>query len=361
MRTPFDEYRRQFDRGVVILSFDVEQIWGYLDFLDEAQFTSRHPSAIEAHSRMLKCLTDADISATWFVVGGLALHGSHGDRDPRMAGLPYRWTERIPAGDESSAPLWYRHCFLRSLRAARPRQEIGLHGGLTHFIWTDRLAAPEVVEWELAEGVRALEDAGVTPVSFSFGREREGFYDLLPAHGMVCYRGRTLAPSFRMGATVFGKAARLLDELRCAAPRIVWPGETRPGLWNIPSSLFLYSIHPSRTRFTGIKSRVDRFRRGAEAAARYRGIFHFCLHPENLTQSPVGFAMFEQMLEILSASRRRGDIEVLTMGEIAVRMERARTQRGTETCRDFGVPIDKSAASPFRIARERLPFHRDNL
>src|SRR5690242_10686001 len=112
----FDEIRRHFDRGVVILSFDVEQIWGYLDLLEEAQFRKQHPEALEAHIRLLECLAAANVSATWFVVGGLALHGSQGERDQRMAGLPYKWTERIPAGDELTAPLWYRRSFVEALR-----------------------------------------------------------------------------------------------------------------------------------------------------------------------------------------------------------------------------------------------------
>jgi hypothetical protein len=116
----------------------------------------------------------------------------------------------------------------------------------------------------------------------------------------------------------------MADEIRRATPRLVWPQQVLPGLWNIPSSLFLYPIHPSRTTLAGLQTRIDRFVRGIEAAARHRGIFHYCLHPENLTESPRGFAMFEEMLGHLNLSRARGDIEVLTMRDVAVRMERAR-------------------------------------
>lgn len=322
----FNDARRNFDRGIVILSFDVEQIWGYLDLLTEAEFQRRHPDFLGAHTKLLGALAAANISATWFVVGGLALGGSQGERDPRMAGLPYKWTSRVPAGTETTAPLWYRHSFIQTLRKMRPPQEIGLHGGLTHLIWTDPLATRETVAWELAQGVKALNEASVTPLSFSFGREREAFFDLLPKQGFLCYRGRTMAPSYRLGPNVFGKAARLFDELRRATPRLVRPQETMPGLWNIPSSLFLYPIHRSRIRLTGIRSRIARFNYGIEAAARHRGIFHFCLHPENLAQSPVGFVIFEQMLERLIGARQRGDIEILTMREVAGCMERASQQ-----------------------------------
>jgi hypothetical protein len=316
---------------VVILSLDTEQIWGYLDLFDETQFQRRYPGAIDAHMKLLNCLSQANVGATWFLVGGMALWGTHGERDRRMAGLPYKWTSKIPDGDEAGAPLWYRRSFVERLRNTWPPQEIGLHGGLTHFIWTDPMAAPDVIECELAEGVRALKEASVSPCSFSFARERETYHNLLSAHGFLCYRGRTVAPSFRVRPAILGKVARIFDEIRRSTPRVVWPQQTLPGLWNIPSSLFLYPIHPLRTRLAGLRSRVERFRRGVEAAARCRGIFHYCLHPENLTESPHGFAIFEEMLDYLNSSRDRGDIEVLTVGDVAARMERAYRVPGVVT------------------------------
>jgi peptidoglycan/xylan/chitin deacetylase (PgdA/CDA1 family) len=330
---PYDVHK-QFERGVVILSLDTEQIWGYLDLFNEAQFRRRYPDALGAHEKLLACLSRADVSATWFMVGGMTLRGSDGARDSRMAGLPIDWAERIPGGVEATAPLWYRQSFVERLRKARPHQEIGLHGGLTHFIWTDARATREMVKRELAEGVKALEQSLVRPLSFSFGREQEAFYELLPAHGIRCYRGRTAARAFQLGPTLSGKLARLFDELRRSTPPPVWPEETLPGLWNIPSSLFLYPIGSSRTRVVGLRSRVERFSLGLAAATRHRGIFHFCLHPENLTESPHGFSMFEDILERLIRSRARGDVEVLTMGEVAARMERGREELRTRlsTC-----------------------------
>jgi peptidoglycan/xylan/chitin deacetylase (PgdA/CDA1 family) len=323
---PFERHdvRRLFERGVVILSLDTEQIWGYLDLFNEAQFQRKYPDALEAHSKLLTYFEQAGVSATWFLVGGMALQGSDGPRDRRMAGLPHKWTARIPAGVEQTAPLWYRHSFVEKLRAARPRHEIGLHGGLTHFIWTDREATRDVLGCELREGVKALIQAFVRPLSFSFSREQEAHYDLLPEYGIRCYRGRTVARAFQLGRTIHGKLARLFDEFRRSAPIPVWPQETLPGLWNIPASLFLYPIHPSRTRVVGLRSRIERFSKGMEAAMRHRGIFHYCLHPENLTESAQGFSLFQEILERLAASRDRGDIEVLTMADVAARMDAAR-------------------------------------
>jgi hypothetical protein len=317
--------RPRFERGVVMLSLDTEQIWGYqdplFDPLDESQFQNRYPGAVEAHDRLLECLQAARLGATWLVVGGLALPGSDGPHDRRMAGLPARWTVKIPAGGEASAPLWYRRSFIERLRAARPLQEIGLHGGLTHFAWSEREKNIEnVIRWELAEGLKALAQIQPRPRSFSFPRDEEAHHALLADHGIRAYRGPTPALAYRLGRTLAGAALRALTELSRATPPPVWPQETLPGLWNIPSSMFLYPIGPSRARIVALKSRVERFARGIDAAVRYRGIFHFCLHPENLAESPSGFSMFEELVEKLLRARARGDIEILTMGEAAERM-----------------------------------------
>ena len=212
---------------------------------------------------------------------------------------------------------------MERLRKARPFQEIGLHGGLTHLIWTDARATREVVKRELAEGVKALEASfGASALVSRFGREQEAYHELLPVHGIRCYRGRTATRAFQLGPTLRGALARLLDELRRSTPPPVWPQETLPGLWNIPSSVFLYPIGASQNARGRIASPLERFSRGLEAAARLRGIFHYCLHPENLTESHQGFSLFEDMLERLIRARDRGDVEILTMGEVAARMER---------------------------------------
>ncbi|HEY2107902.1 MAG TPA: hypothetical protein VGH29_19050 [Candidatus Binataceae bacterium] len=316
--------RPRFERGVAMLSIDTEQIWGYLepamDPLDEPQFQLRYPDAIGAHEKLLACLSFAGISATWLVVGGMTLRRSDGAQDDRMTGLPAEWTVKIPSGGEATKPLWYRQSFVERLRRASPAQEIGLHAGLTHFIWTDARATRDLVKQELAEGIRALQQAHVRPRSFSFGRDQEAFHELLPAHGIRAYRGRTPVLAYRLGRTLPGALLRVLDELLRTTPPPVWPLETLSGLWNIPSSMFLYPIRPSRTRFVALRTRVERVSRGLEAAARYRGIFHLSLHPENLTESPQGFSMFGDILDQLLRARDRGDVEILTMAEAAGRM-----------------------------------------
>jgi hypothetical protein len=310
-----------FERGAVVISIDTEQIWGYHDFLSEDQFEARFPEARSAHGRLLARLCEARVAATWFVVGGLAIRDSAGPLDRRIAGLVPE-PVRVRAGGEAAAPLWYCRSFLEQLRHAWPLQEIGLHGGLTHLIWTSTQSTAEMARRELTEGIMALAFLCGRLVSFSYPRNQEAYHHLLPQHGLRCYRGRPPALAWQLGSSVPGAVLRAGEELIRRTPPVVWPQEMLPGLWNIPASMFLYPISSARTRMIGLRSRVDRFSRGVEAAARHRGIFHFGLHPENLTESPYGFSLLEDMLEKLVRARDRGDVEITTMRDIVDRMER---------------------------------------
>jgi peptidoglycan/xylan/chitin deacetylase (PgdA/CDA1 family) len=317
-----------FDCGIATLSFDTEQIWGYVDIFGESQFLQKYPGAIEAHDRLLDRLTNANIRATWFVVGGMTLPGSQGRSDERMRGLPRSWVDRVPAGTERTSPLWYRRSFFDRLRQAAPQQEIGLHGGLAHIVWDHPGVNRQVAEHELAEGVKAMKEAGVTPLTFSHPRERERYHELLPRYGIRCYRSRTPTLAFRLGKSLPGAALRIADEMRGAAPPTVWPQRKLPGLWTVPASLFLYPIGRSRSRIAALRTRVQRFRKGIESAARHKGVFHYCFHPDNLTESPDGFSMLDDMLESLTRARTAGDVEICPMGDIATFMEHNHPETG---------------------------------
>ena len=309
-----------FERGVVILSIDTERIWGYVDCLAEAQIASRFPDSPGAHPRLLALLCEAGVSATWFAVGGLALQSGAGPSDRLLAAWPPR--ERTSIRARATAGFWHCRAFLDRLRRAYPSQEVGLHGGLTHLLWDPTRVTEQTATCELTEGILALSDVCGTPASFSFPRNREAYYHLLPRHGLRCFRGGPPALAWQLGSTLPGAALRVMEEFTRSTPPAVWPRQALPGLWNIPASMFFYPLGPARGRLIGPRSRLQRFRRGLAAAARSRGIFHFCLHPENLVESPAGFPVFEDILEDLIRARDLGDIEVLTMAGVAGRMER---------------------------------------
>jgi hypothetical protein len=291
-----------FERGVAIISIDTERMWGYRDLMGESRFQARFPDAPLAHTQLLAHLCAAQVSATWFVVGALALRGGTPEHSGR-------------------GPLWQCPTFLDCLSRACPAQEIGVHGGLTHLIWDDTTVTREAARRELVDGIKALDTVCKAPCSFSFPRNREAYHELLPENGIRAFRGQPRELPRRLGHIVPGVISRALDEVRRTTPPAVWPYETMPGLWNIPASMFLYPIGPPRSWVLGLRSRVERFKRGLEVAARQRAIFHFCLHPENVAESPQGVLLLQDLLDTLVRSRSLGDVEVLTMGDVLNRLQ----------------------------------------
>ncbi len=322
-----DWKRASSGRGTVLVTLDTEQIWGYLDCLTEREFQESFPRAVETAPKLLDLFCQAGLRATWTVVGALSLEGTGGAADSRFRDLPKEWVGRVPGGDIRTAPFWYARRFVEAIRDALPRQEIGLHGGLTHLCWGSPPRPADVLRREIQRGIRALEQIGVTPRSFTFPRDIEAHHELLAEHGIRCYRGRSPSWGHRAGRNLFGGVVRLLAEVSRSPAPVVWPEEKMPGLWNIPSSLSLYRTSEQRARLAPLASRVARVREGIERAARTGGIFHYYLHPENVTESAAALPVFEEIIGLFAAARDRGDVEVMTMSEVVDRLEGWQTKK----------------------------------
>jgi len=243
----------------------------------------------------------------------LSLPGSKGQYDARLAGLPGYWTRKIPDGNEHTKPLWYNRSFIERLRRARVPQDIGLHGGISHLVWGDSRTTPLIAARELRAGIQALNELGIRPVSFVFPRDLEAHLPVLRDGGIYAYRGRTPIISERFGYGKFSSLVRTGEELLKAVPRVLWPVETLPGLWNLPASMFIYNLGKTRSRFVAPRLRVERTQIGLTAAAAQRGVFHLGLHPENLAGSNFALSVFQQMIHQICRHRDRNGLEVLTL------------------------------------------------
>jgi hypothetical protein len=217
------------------------------------------------------------------------------------------------------------------LRDAFPAQEIGMHGGLTHLFWHHPQCTAEVARRELAAGMQAHAELGMVPRSFVFPRDLEAHLPVLREAGLRCYRGRAPLASENMSLRCASPVLRVVEELGQMTPVPVLPQQVLPDFWNVPASASIYPMGRARARIVPLRTRLERFRRGLEAAARTRRIFHLAFHPENLAESPEAMPVFESMLAELERWRAAGDVEVLSMDQIVDRWEHL--QAATESVR----------------------------
>jgi len=313
-----------FARGLFSLSFDFELVWGSRDLVADVSDLQRQARITRERvfPALLALLEEHDIVATWATVGQLFLEAGgppgHGLVPPNHAWYSAPWFQGIPEGTEAQHPAFFGRSLILQLRDAG--QEIGSHS-FSHPIFGDPGCSRDCAEADLARCVAEAEVLGIALRSFVFPRNVAGHPELLARHGFTCWRGLEPAWYNRPGIPkAVGRLAHFSHVSRAACPPTVMPSRDAHGLWNIPASASLLPIDGVR-RLIPIAQRVRRCQRGIDQAARDRRIFHLYMHPINLASAPE--AMLDALDQVFShAARRRdaGDIEILSMGQIAERL-----------------------------------------
>jgi peptidoglycan/xylan/chitin deacetylase (PgdA/CDA1 family) len=312
-------------RGVVVISFDFELIWGTLDHRGPEGF--RHACEREREQvidRLLGALEEFRIPATWCVLGHLMLaecRPVNGRKHPeivrpRHAWHPEDWFAHDPCGTEQSDPVFYARSLIESVRACSVRQEIGCHS-FSHVIFGDPGCSPETAASEVGRCVEIAEALGIGMRSFAFPRNRVGHLDVLRRYGFSCFRGPEPTWHEGGGGARRQRLGHLIDVVAARRPPVVMPKRAPGGVVNIPASMMYFPMHGVR-RFVPLGARVRRATKGIDLAARERRVFHLWCHPTNFAdEMDRMFDGFGQILRHISRLRDRGDIDVLTMGALA--------------------------------------------
>jgi peptidoglycan/xylan/chitin deacetylase (PgdA/CDA1 family) len=316
-------------RGTFTLSLDFELIWGSRDLVADprALLAASRTTRDEVFEPLLELFTQLGLTATWATVGHLFLEGVDKSSTPLHPSLlrPHHarvdgdWLDGVPAGDEESHPEWYGRSLIEALVAAG--QEVGSHS-FTHPIFGDPGCSREVADAELAHAVAAAAELGITLRSFVFPRNVPGHVDLLAKHGFTCWRPpEAQGPLTRRLPRQAQRAAHLARVALARPGPTVVPYRDEHGLWCIPGSAVLLPVDGVR-RAIPVRQRVVRATGGIDRAAARRELFHLYLHPINLAGAPGPLlAGMRAILEHAARLRDRGQLDMLSMGQLAERLE----------------------------------------
>ena len=315
----------RIDRGALVVSLDLELLWGYHDVGITDVARGQCDGARAAVGRLLDLFERHQVSATWAIVGHLYLDRAERDaqgkahpRHPRplYPWLRGDWFDALPAGDASSCPEWYGRDLVEMIQQARPPQEIGCHT-FSHVIFGDPGCDRAVAKAELERSVELARAAGIHLKTMVFPRNQVGHLPALREAGMEVFRGRDVEPlpwmpnAFRDGANVL---ARILS----VPPAPVLPHRTPEGLINLPGSMF-YMAATDWQRFVPMAVRTVVVKRGLREAARRKAIFHLRLHPEGLVFGAARlFAGLEDIFEEATRLRHAETLQILPMYQAAV-------------------------------------------
>lgn len=318
----------RFPRGIFTLSVDFELAWGTLDKPGWQRYDRLCRLERErVLGPLLDLLARYQIRACWCVVGHLFLdrcRAHSGVGHPEIARPPGNSLENLrfqrdPRGSVLTHPNYYAPDWIDAIRSCSTPQEIGCHS-FSHAIFTRCSARTADSELSASRAVAARRSLELT--SFVFPRNRVAHLDLLARHGFEVFRGPDLCWHERAPRRGWiHRLGHLADIAIMKTPPTVMPVRHPEGIWEIPGSMLYTPSHGPRVAVP-VAMRVRRARKGLEAARRDGRIFHLWLHPTDLAiRSRAMLAGLQRILEMAAAMRARGEIEILSMSDIAGRLD----------------------------------------
>ncbi len=317
---PFDRSLEQgtpaaLGRGVFTFSLDFELGVAAIDDRELYHHLRPRIAGTSAAVRdLLKLLERYNVSATWATVGHLF-------RDPGALDCEVdAWVEREMDREHLFAPA-----LIEAIAACRVRQDIGCHT-YRHINCAAAEYDDRVIDDELRVCGLLSERFGLKLRSFVFPFNRVGRLELLAKHGYTSFRGSnsewyTRGPGGRSRwASRLRSTLKRLDDLAALPPPVDVPRRVPSGLWMIPHSMFYRGAGPD-ARWIGVGRQVAKAVRGLRRAVRRRGVFHLWTHPQNLgLGTAAALDGLEQIFKATDEYRRRGELDVVSMAELADRL-----------------------------------------
>jgi peptidoglycan/xylan/chitin deacetylase (PgdA/CDA1 family) len=283
------------------------------------------PDEREQIARLLDVFDEHEVPATWAFVGHLFLEGCHRDAGrahPELVRPDYEWFDgdwlaADPCTSAERAPTWYAPDLVEAVTARGVGHEIGSHS-FTHLIAGDPGCSEDAFRSDLRRCREESDRHGLPLRSFVFPRNQYGHEHVLGEEGFTSFRGRRVDADAGASAT-----ARRLRRLTETIVPTRWSAVTpvaAHGIWNLPATYLHYVGDVRRYPLKLIQAK----RRLRQAVA-HHGLFHLWIHPHNLQrETERWFDGLRQLLVRASDLRAGGELDTVTMGQLAERLGPAR-------------------------------------
>lgn len=284
-------------KAAVCISSDFELSWAWRE-LNSKERELRASRSRRNFPLILEILKKYSIPITWATVGHLFLweckrgiNGlAHSDmprpsRNDRWKG---DWYLHDPCTNWRKDPLWYCPDLIEKIIESGVPHEIGCHS-FSHIDFSSTHSDKELVTREIQECESAMRPFGVAPRTLVFPFNVMGYRHL-----------------------------NLLSQLNITAVRhrdknikLSYPERTSPGIHKIYESMNLRM--PTKYDY------LDKVKIFIREALRRQAVYHIYFHPSDPT--PIFENEFRRIIKYISDERRKGDIWVATMSELAAYCE----------------------------------------
>ena len=293
-----------------IISIDLELLWGRKK-TELFNLIKRNEKELrEKIDNLLQLFEKFDIPATWAIVGHLFLEQC--DKKTCLTSTnikKYKYGREWyidPYTDLSHDPLFYGKDLIEKIISSSAKHEIGYHS-FSHPNFSEISAG--MAENEIKEAKKIEKEWNIKLKSFVFPYNKIAHVNILKENGFMIYRGKS-------GTCCANEKNIVLKKFKGSVDKIIAP-PVEPkwidGIWEIQSSAHFCDPQTPKSLF--FKSKL-----GLERAISNKKIFHIWFH----CWSPLLYKKLEQdlrkFLECISEKRREDKLEVITMGELAEKL-----------------------------------------
>jgi peptidoglycan/xylan/chitin deacetylase (PgdA/CDA1 family) len=315
----------KLENGIFIISIDFELAWGYVDKPLPLEMEKRISEEPEVVKELLNIFEEYNMPATWAVVGHLLEtdcawknNQPHSDFPrPVRQGEAEDWFAAHPLKGSPAERLWFdRAGMIETIKIDTVEHEIASHS-YAHLIYNDSGLNPEAAEHDIKKAAAIHRANGFDFKTFVFPRNKAGYLKKLKEAGISSYRGHNRRWYDRFPLPL-SRVGHLADYFLPGA-KTVKPTREENGLINIPDCLLLVSRNGFR-KIVSPGAMVKKAKAGLRQAAMKKEIFHLWFHPFNfLFEKEKQFKILKDILTEAYAYREKGEIDIITMGEVAMR------------------------------------------
>ena len=325
-----------FLKGIFILDIEVELAWGIIDERINREKMRNASEKVRVYlDNIINLLDEYKIPVTWGILGHLILNNCEcvsGMPHPEMPRPSYRWLKRDWYGNDPCKKLTEEPAFygkdiidkiMKFALKTKISHDIAYHS-FSHQLFGDPGCTKAVAEAEIKRCRDLLwKNYKVKSKVFIFPRDYPGHLRLLQRNSFIAFRGRIprIIDYPESGGGVLGMirkysymAGYFASFFLAIPPPVVSP-VVKDGLINIPGSLCY-----NKKTFIPLRLIVQKVLRGIRRAVNEKRIFHLYTHLINFGGAPDSKALlegFEEILAYANACRQRGDLEILSMRQIA--------------------------------------------
>lgn len=296
-----------------VLSLDCEMMWGshYIGGLKRFPYVSG--GFEKYYDELLDLFARFEVRSTFAFVAGIALNAREFETAASGCDSPFyrRWIATLLPQFPGAENLWFAPGIIRKVAEHPLKHEIASHS-LTHLAYRDGCDEASCF-YEMTASFQILKRFTDRLHTYIFPENRFGCLDSFAKSGYRIYRSSTEKWYASLPAK---RAGHFLDQSIPVAPPSAKVQRDEFGNLCVSDSHMMFQYDGVRG-FIPHVSRVAKMKRGLDRAVREGGVFHLWLHPWHLGSSPNMLKSLGDFFEHLSLCRRKGLVEVMTMGDIA--------------------------------------------